>query len=106
MQLLQKYMSEQRDTIMEHNVQVTVIGRREGLQQNILQEIDKTVALSRGNTGLKVCLAINYGGRAELVDAMRSIAGEVDPEDSIRPRSPKRPSMRIFIPPACPNPIC
>jgi undecaprenyl diphosphate synthase len=77
MELLQKYMSQQRDTIMEHNVQVTVIGRREGLQQNILQEIDKTVDLSRGNTGLKVCLAINYGGRAELVDAMRSIAGEV-----------------------------
>ena len=77
MELLQKYMSEQRDTIMEHNVQVTVIGRREGLQQNILQEIDKTVDLSRGNTGLKVCLAINYGGRAELVDAMRSIAREV-----------------------------
>ncbi|MGA2799442.1 MAG: isoprenyl transferase [Thermoguttaceae bacterium] len=86
MELLQKYMSQQRDTIMEHNVQVTVIGRREGLQQNILQEIDKTVELSRGNTGLKVCLAINYGGRAELVDAMRSIAGEVksgeiDPAD-------------------------
>ncbi|MGA2059396.1 MAG: isoprenyl transferase [Thermoguttaceae bacterium] len=77
MELLQKYMSQQRDTIMEHNVQVTVIGRREGLQQNILQEIDKTVDLSRGNTGLKVCLAINYGGRAELVDAMRSIAREV-----------------------------
>ena len=70
-------MSQQRDTIMEHNVQVSVIGRREGLQQNILQEIDKTVELSRGNTGLKVCLAINYGGRAELVDAMRSIAREV-----------------------------
>ena len=77
MELLQKYMSQQRDTIMEHNVQVSVIGRREGLQQNILQEIDKTVELSRGNTGLKVCLAINYGGRAELVDAMRSIAREV-----------------------------
>ncbi|MGD0518117.1 MAG: isoprenyl transferase [Thermoguttaceae bacterium] len=86
MELLQKYMSQQRDKIMEHNVQVTVIGRREGLQENVLREIDKTVALSRGNTGLKVCLAINYGARAELVDAMRSIAREVksgrlDPAD-------------------------
>jgi undecaprenyl diphosphate synthase len=80
MELLQKYMSQQRDAIMEHKVQVTVIGRREGLQQNILQEIDKTVDLSRGNTGLKVCLAINYGGRAELVDAMRSIARQVKSE--------------------------
>ena len=77
MELLQKYMSEQRDKIMEHNVRVTVIGRREGLAENVLQEIDKTVALSRANTGLKVCLAINYGSRTELVDAMRSIAREV-----------------------------
>jgi undecaprenyl diphosphate synthase len=77
MELLQKYMSEQRDAIMEHNVKVTVIGRRAELQQNILQEIDKTVELSRENTGLKVCLAINYGARAELVDAMQSIAREV-----------------------------
>jgi undecaprenyl diphosphate synthase len=86
MQLLQKYMSEQRSTIMEHNVRVTVIGRREGLAENVLREIDNTVALSRTNTGLKVCLAINYGGRAELVDAMRCIArdvraGQLDPAD-------------------------
>jgi undecaprenyl diphosphate synthase len=86
MELLQKYMSEQRDTIMEHNVQVTVIGRREGLPPNSLTEIDKTVAVSRSNTGLKVCLAINYGSRAELADAMQSIAREVqagrlDPKD-------------------------
>jgi len=86
MELLQKYMSEQRDKIMEHNIHVTVIGRREGLSEKALQEIDKTVALSRLNTGLKVCLAINYGSRAELVDAMQSIAREVragrlDPAD-------------------------
>ena len=77
MELLQKYMSQQRDAIMEHNVRVTVIGRREGLPPHILEEIDKTVELSRGNSGLQVCLAINYGGRQELVDAMQSIAGEV-----------------------------
>jgi undecaprenyl diphosphate synthase len=77
MALLQKYMKEQRDKIMEHNVRVNVIGRREGLPEEALKEIDQTVALSRPNTGLKVCLAINYGGRAELVDSMRSIAREV-----------------------------
>jgi undecaprenyl diphosphate synthase len=77
MELLQRYMVEQRSTIMEHNIQVKVIGRREGLSENALQEIDKTVALSGANSGLKVCLAINYGGRAELVDAMKSIAKEI-----------------------------
>jgi undecaprenyl diphosphate synthase len=39
--------------------------------------LDETVRLSAANTGLCVCLAINYGGRAEVVDAVRRIAGEV-----------------------------
>ena len=86
MHLLQQYMVEQRGTIMEHNIRVTVIGRREGLPADALREMDQTVAVSSGNTGLGVCLAINYGSRAELVDAMRGIAREVragrlDPED-------------------------
>ena len=54
-----------------------MIGRREGLPEDALREIDKTVAASRQNTGLAVCLAINYGARAELVDAVRGIARKV-----------------------------
>ena len=77
MQLLEQYMVEQRGTIMANNLRVAVIGRRDGLPQRALQEMDRTVALSHGNTGLLVCLAINYGGRAELVDACRRIAAEV-----------------------------
>ncbi|MGA2617700.1 MAG: isoprenyl transferase [Thermoguttaceae bacterium] len=77
MQLLQQYMIEQRAAIMEHNLRVAVIGRREGLPEDTLQEVDRTVAASRGNSGLQLCLAINYGGRAELVDAFRRMAAEV-----------------------------
>jgi len=75
--LLEKYMVEERHSIMEHNIRVSVIGRREGLPDEALREIDQTVAISRANTGLHACLAINYGGRAELVDAARRIAAEV-----------------------------
>jgi undecaprenyl diphosphate synthase len=77
MQLLQQYMVAERSAIMEHNLRVAVIGRREGLPQEALDEIDRTVALSRGNSGLRLCLAINYGSRAELVDAFRSLAADV-----------------------------
>ena len=59
------------------NIRVAVIGRREGIPPEALREIDKTIALSGTNTGLRLCLAINYGGRAELVDAVRRIAAEV-----------------------------
>jgi len=77
MHLLQQYMIEERTTIMRQNVQVAVIGRREGIPQEALREIDKTVEMSSLNTGLRLCLAINYGGRAELADAVRRIAVEV-----------------------------
>jgi undecaprenyl diphosphate synthase len=83
-QLLQRYLVEERPTIMEHKIRVKWIGRREGLPPDAVQGLDETVALSAANTGLCVCLAINYGGRAELVDAVRRIAektrrGEIDP---------------------------
>jgi undecaprenyl diphosphate synthase len=86
MHLLQQYMIEERTTIMQQNVQVAVIGRREGIPREALRQIDKTVAMSGENSGLRLCLAINYGARAELVDAVRRIAREVsasrlDPAD-------------------------
>ena len=48
-----------------------------GCRDEAVRELDETVRLSAGNTGLCVCLAINYGGRAEMVDAVRRIAAEV-----------------------------
>jgi len=77
MHLLQQYMIEERTTIMEQDVRVATIGRREGISHQALDEIDKTVEMSRGNTGMRLCLAINYGGRAELTDAVRGIAEEI-----------------------------
>ncbi len=75
--LLQKYLVEERPRIMEHNVRVEWIGRRAQLPAEALRQLDETVQASSANTGLRVCLAINYGGRAELVDAVRRIANEV-----------------------------
>jgi len=77
MHLLQQYMIEERTTIMDQNIQVAVIGRRRGIPEEALREIDKTIELSSRNTGLRLCLAINYGSRAELADAVRGIAEEV-----------------------------
>jgi len=77
MHLLEQYMIEERSTIMEQNIRVSVIGRREGIPEEVLREMDKTVAMTRDNSGLRLCLAINYGARAEMVDAVRRIAQEV-----------------------------
>lgn len=77
MRLLEQYMIEERSTILDQNIQACVIGRREGIPEAALREMDKTVKMSRANTGLRLCLAINYGARAELVDTVKQIAHEV-----------------------------
>jgi len=77
MHLLEQYMVEERSLILRQDIRLSVIGRREGIAAAALRELDKTVALSERNTGLRLCLAINYGGRAELADAVRHIAEKV-----------------------------
>jgi len=62
---------------MRNNVRLKVIGRREGLPADILREIDVSLAETAANQGLTLCLAINYGSRQEIVDAVQAIARSV-----------------------------
>ena len=75
--LFRSYMIEERSTIMAQNISVRTIGHRDGVSESAIREMDKTIAMSAKNTGTRLCLAINYGGRAEIVDAVRRIAAEV-----------------------------
>jgi len=77
MALLKQYLLGERRKILDQNIRFTVIGRRRGLPEEVLAEIDENARVTRGNTGLTLCLAINYGSRAEIVDAVRAIAGKV-----------------------------
>jgi undecaprenyl diphosphate synthase len=77
MHLLEQYMIEERATIMDNNLRVRMIGRRGGIPDQVLGELDKTVDMSAANSGMWLNLAINYGGRSELVDAVRTIGREI-----------------------------
>lgn len=77
MHLLEQYMIEERSTIMRQNIRVAVIGRREGIPEGTLLEMDKTIQMTAANTGTLLCLAINYGARGEIADAVREIAQDV-----------------------------
>jgi undecaprenyl diphosphate synthase len=85
MALLEQYLIEERAEILDQNIRFRTIGRRDGLPPAVLKEIDENVRLSQDNTGLGLNLAINYGGRTELIDAVRALArqardGGLDPE--------------------------
>jgi undecaprenyl diphosphate synthase len=77
MALLKEYLLAERRKILDQNIRFSVIGRREGLPDEVLTEIDENERLTKGNTGLTLCLAINYGSRAEIVDAVKTIAENV-----------------------------
>ncbi len=77
LQLLEQYVIEERSEIMRQDIRFTIIGRREGLGEQTLQEVQKTIDLSRQNKGMTLCLALNYGSRGEIVDAVKSIAQEI-----------------------------
>lgn len=78
MELCRGYLEGEREELVRENLRFRVIGRREGLPEGVLKAIDRVTAATSACTGTMLCLAINYGARAELVDAMRSLAREVD----------------------------
>jgi undecaprenyl diphosphate synthase len=85
MALLEQYLIEERAEILDQNIRFSTIGRRDELPPPVLKEIDENVRLSQDNTGMGLCLAINYGGRTELIDAVRALArqardGTLDPD--------------------------
>ncbi len=65
------------DEFHSKNVKIRYIGRRKRIPKFLLNKMDDTMELTRNNTGLKLNVCYNYGGRTELVDSMRAIGEEV-----------------------------
>jgi undecaprenyl diphosphate synthase len=75
--LLKRFLTEELGTLNENRVRLLHSGRRARLAPDVQQLLDHTIAATAGNTGMRLSLAISYGGRQELVDAMQAIAREV-----------------------------
>ena len=76
MHLLEQYMIEERSLLMRQRIRVGMIGRRAGIPNSTLTEFDRTVEMCAANDGLRLCLAVNYGARGEIVEAARQLAEE------------------------------
>lgn len=77
MHLYAEYLIKERDELMENNVQLVQIGRRDNLPVDVIEQLNQTIELSANNTGLTLCLALNYGSRYEIADAARKLAARV-----------------------------
>jgi undecaprenyl diphosphate synthase len=77
MKLPQEFLAIELDELVEKNVQVRMTGIREGLPGHTLKALDEAEVRTRGNTGLILNFALNYGGRSEMLIAMRQVAERV-----------------------------
>ncbi|MHD0319166.1 isoprenyl transferase [Fusobacterium sp. THCT1E2] len=71
--LFKTYLKNEEKNIMKNNVRFLVSGRKEGVSPSLLEAIKNLEDKSKNNTGLTLNIAFNYGGRAEIIDAVNSI---------------------------------
>jgi len=77
MRLLREYLKREMPRIHKNNIRFLVIGRSSELPEGVQEDIRQAMALTARNTGMKLAVALNYGGRAELVDAFNSLLDQV-----------------------------
>lgn len=104
-------LRRQRDVLNEKGVRVRWAGRRPRLWRSVIKELEAAEELTKDNTRMTLAMCVNYGGRAEIVDATREIArraaaGELRPEDITEKTFPQfldepdMPDVDLFLRPS------
>ena len=73
MQLLREYLRKEMPLIQKHAIRMRFLGRIEELPAGVQKDVREAMEKTAGNHGMVLCIALNYGGRAEIVDAMNAI---------------------------------
>jgi undecaprenyl diphosphate synthase len=104
MQLLAEYLVKERREIMENNIRFTSIGRLHELPEEVRAELRGTIEMSARNTGMVLSLALAYGGRVEIVDAVRRLAEDVKAGRCAPDAIDEQAIARYLYDPAAPDP--
>jgi undecaprenyl diphosphate synthase len=82
MMLLKRYLRLELSTLLRNNIRFKVIGRTDALAPDVLEELHAAERKTATNTGMLFNIALNYGGRSEIIDAARrAMASGMDPQD-------------------------
>src|SRR2546425_9798372 len=76
MQLLREYLRKEMPLLQKNNIRMRFLGRIEELPPGVQKDVREAMEKTAGNQGMVLCVALNYGGRAEIVDAMNAILEE------------------------------
>ena len=74
--LLRDYLRKEDNVLVDNDLKLVVIGRRDGIPGPVLHELERVESLTRDNGRMTVALALNYGARTEIIDAVRRILAE------------------------------
>ncbi len=77
MRLLREYLKREMPLIQRNNIRLLVIGRSSELPEGVREDIREAMRLTARNTGMRLVIALNYGGRAELADAFNALLDHV-----------------------------
>jgi undecaprenyl diphosphate synthase len=76
MQLLREYLKKEMPLLQKNEIRMRFLGRIDELAPAVQRDVREAMEKTAGNKGMVLCVAVNYGGRAELVDAMNAILDE------------------------------
>ena len=76
MQLLREYIRQEMPLIQRNNIRMRFLGRADELPEEVQRDTREAMEATAGNTGMVLCIALNYGGRAEILDAANALLAE------------------------------
>ncbi|MFA5129911.1 MAG: polyprenyl diphosphate synthase [Patescibacteria group bacterium] len=83
MDLIELALRNELDFFDSRNIRIKVIGRRDGLRPSVLEAIENAEKKTASNTKATLCIAVNYGGQAEIVDAVKALVADGVAADAI-----------------------
>jgi undecaprenyl diphosphate synthase len=96
MELLKKYIRLELKNIQKNNIKFQAIGRIQELEEPILKELNRAMRATEGNTGMVLNVALNYGGRAEIVDTFNRLLLEIKQNGHTQPVSEEMISKYLY----------
>jgi undecaprenyl diphosphate synthase len=82
MRLLREYLKRELPSLQKNNIQMRFIGRHSELPEGVRKDIDEAMRMTAQNTGMKLVVALNYGGRGEIVDAFNALLQQARAADA------------------------
>jgi undecaprenyl diphosphate synthase len=96
MQLLREYLRREMPLLQKNNIRMKFLGRTDELPKGVQDDVRDSMERTAGNKGMVLCVALNYGGRAEIVDAMNAILAEENGHAGRTPITEESLSRRLY----------